>query len=203
MEPDGMIEHAMSHQKRLTRAEELERRIACVNAALDGIARDMAAMGALARAITAMLETSNCAVAKINHNDARPADRIVDDRENSPVHLIDDSGPARLTLNTKSPELTVNVAANQLQADSLQPRGRVAELIADGFFQTPRIGKEAYDYWKDRGFTSSSSRIYEALDSLTRDGFLVRVEKTKFQQHPALTVNKNGRKTTTITINYQ
>jgi hypothetical protein len=77
---------------------------------------------------------------------------------------------AQLTLKATTPVLRVEVSPRELKVDEDQPRGRVATLIADGFFQTPRIGKEAYDYWRDRGFSSSSSRIYEALESLMKDG---------------------------------
>jgi hypothetical protein len=97
----------------------------------------------------------------------------------------------------------VEVERRELEANHEQPRGRVAHLIADGFFQTARIKNEAYTYWKARGFTSSSARIYEAIDSLIKDGFLVGVEGGKVQQHPLLKVVKRGERTVTLTIHYK
>jgi hypothetical protein len=135
--------------------------------------------------------------ATVNAGASADAGEPVPDGESQQQH------PPRLTLNQTSPELVMEVQPRELKVDENQPRGRVATLIADGFFQTPRSGNEAYEYWKARGFSSSSSRIYEALESLMKDGLLVMVERKKYVQHPNLKVTRNGQKTVTLTINYK
>lgn len=82
------------------------------------------------------------------------------------------SEPAVLKVIAQKPELRVEIQRPTIEAkpDSLQ--GRIALLIADGFFDVGVSGYAVQKHWERFAFTVSPGSLYPALHELASLGFL-------------------------------
>lgn len=82
--------------------------------------------------------------------------------------------PALLRVLTIKPEIEVTVERKTVKVDNSKWLGRVAGLIAEGYFDTPRKAGEVFREASRRGMPGVAPRADEACKSLLTMGFLTR-----------------------------
>ncbi len=96
--------------------------------------------------------------------------------------------PALLRVLAERPELEVAVEKAVIEADGKTLKGRLALLIADGFFGEPRAGNAAYLELQRRGFSTAKPNVYREADKLAELGFLTK-EEGGYRAVPGMKVN--------------
>jgi len=89
--------------------------------------------------------------------------------------------PAVIKLLTLKPEIEVSVERQILQVDGQSLRGRLAKLIADGFFDVGRTNREAVKELARTGKTAHDSNVLREVRELISMGFLYRTAGDRFQ----------------------
>jgi hypothetical protein len=82
--------------------------------------------------------------------------------------------PVLLKAIASKPELEVAVKRVTIEADGDSLRGRLAKLIAEGFFDETIGGTSAHTELQRRGVGSAKPNVYKELDRLTSLGFLTK-----------------------------
>lgn len=82
--------------------------------------------------------------------------------------------PTLLKVLATKPEIDVEVTRETVQIDGKTWLGRVAQLVAEGWFDSPRKGQVVFEEAKRRGATGVGPRAYEACDKLLGMGFLTK-----------------------------
>lgn len=82
--------------------------------------------------------------------------------------------PGILALLRQQPELKVTVERRTIEASDATLYGRLACLIADGFFDEARAGNAAFVELQRRGQSTAKPNVYRELDKLTLQGFLTK-----------------------------
>jgi hypothetical protein len=80
--------------------------------------------------------------------------------------------PAILRLLKLVPEIEVTIKRQVIELNESTLVGRVAGLIAEGFFDTSSTANAAFAELKRRGFACAVPSVYRACDDLTLKGFL-------------------------------
>lgn len=88
--------------------------------------------------------------------------------------------PALIKLLASRPELQVSVERPVLEIDGKTLKGRLAQLIADGWFAGPKTGNAAFEELKRRGASTAKPNVYRELDKLAELGFVTK-EATGYQ----------------------
>lgn len=84
--------------------------------------------------------------------------------------------PKILQLLAVKPELRVAVERPVIDLEGDTLRGRLARLLADGFFKEPATGHRAFQEMERRAFRTSKPNVYKELDKLAELGFLTKEE---------------------------
>lgn len=84
--------------------------------------------------------------------------------------------PAVLKVLAIAPEIEISETRERIEVDGKSLRGRVARLIATGFFDETKTGNAAYKELKRTGTDPNSGNTYRELDNLVKMGFLTREE---------------------------
>jgi hypothetical protein len=84
------------------------------------------------------------------------------------------SDPQLLRVLLERPELEVKVARRTVTADASELSGRVALLIADGWFDDGKGATATATEMKRRGWDHDYRNVAKACDRLTSDGFFTR-----------------------------
>ena len=84
--------------------------------------------------------------------------------------------PALLQVLALKPQLVIEIKREKVTADGASWLGRVAQLIADGFFDSPKPSSVVYREAMRRGATGVAPRADEACKKLQAMGFLTREE---------------------------
>lgn len=83
--------------------------------------------------------------------------------------------PQVLDVLAERPEIEVRLIRPTVQLDGGTLRGKLALLISEGWFESPRNGNAAYSELRGRrGFPTAKPNVYRELDKLTEMGFLVK-----------------------------
>lgn len=101
--------------------------------------------------------------------------------------LVKDA-PALLKVLSVKPQLDVEVKRQVVNADGTSWLGRVAALIAEGYFDEPRKSSEVFREATRRGATGVAPRADEACKKLLAMGFLTR-EQDGFRAVDGMKVN--------------
>jgi hypothetical protein len=96
--------------------------------------------------------------------------------------------PAIMQLLANRPELRVNVQRTVIELDDSTLPGRVASMIAKGFFKEPRTGVAVANELKRLGMSQPKTNVYRALDRLNEQGFLT-AEPDGYQAVEGMKVN--------------
>ncbi len=104
------------------------------------------------------------------------------------ARLLKDA-PALIKLLTLKPEIEVTVERQVLQVDGQSLRGRLAKLIADGFFDVGRTNREAVKELARTGKTAHDSNVLREVRELISMGFLYRTAGDRFQSVANAKVN--------------
>lgn len=99
--------------------------------------------------------------------------------------------PLVLRVLKTQPEISVEIQRETVTLDGNTLRGKLAELIARGFFDEPRKGQAAYDeLWTRQHFQKAKSKpnVYNELNALAGMGFLTK-ESEGYQAVKAMRVN--------------
>jgi hypothetical protein len=80
--------------------------------------------------------------------------------------------PAVLRVLAQKPEIRVEVERPTIEAKPDSVQGRLALLLAKGFFDGGATGGDVQKEWTRRAFNVSPGTLYPALESLTQLGFL-------------------------------
>jgi hypothetical protein len=108
--------------------------------------------------------------------------------------LLSDPDPGILEVLARRPEIRVKVERPILQLDDSTLRGRLAHLVADGFFDEPAAGNAAFNELKRLGFAIARSgcrNVYREMNKLAEIG-IVTVEAGGYQKAPGAIVRKAG-----------
>ena len=98
------------------------------------------------------------------------------------------SDPQVLDVLAERPEIEVRLVRPTVQLDGETLRGKLAQLIAEGFFESAKNGNTAYSELRvRRGFPTAKPNVYRELDKLTEMGFLVK-EAGGYQAVPEMKV---------------
>jgi BMFP domain-containing protein YqiC len=113
----------------------------------------------------------------------KPADSVV------PVGVIDEDAmyerllarllkaPPLVKLSTSKPEIEVQRQRQVIEVSHSTLKGRLAGMIAEGFFDSPVTGSAAYSELRDRrGFSTSKPNVYRDLDGFAEMGFVTKEE---------------------------
>jgi hypothetical protein len=84
------------------------------------------------------------------------------------------SEPALLKLAMEVPQIEVSYERPTLEVDHKTLRGRLANLIAQGFFDEARTGSAAHSELTRRGFSTATPNVYKELDRLAEMGFVTK-----------------------------
>lgn len=101
---------------------------------------------------------------------------------------LTEEAPGLLQVLVTKLELTVTIQRRRIDADGTSAVGRVAQLIAEGWFDEPRSAYSAWNESKRRGFAGAAARMDEACKKLLEQGFLTR-ESDGFQAVDGMKVN--------------
>ena len=96
--------------------------------------------------------------------------------------------PAIIKLQTRKPELQVTETREIIDLSDTTLRGRLAKLIAKGFFDEPKNGNTAFNELKRLGFPTAKPNVYRECDALTAMGFLTK-EASGYQAVSDMKVN--------------
>jgi len=95
--------------------------------------------------------------------------------------------PGVLELITHRPELRVKIERQTIDMDDSTIVGRIARLLHEGYFKTPRNGPMVQKELKRRGCDQPTTNLYKPLNRLTEMGFLT-LEADGFQEVPEMKV---------------
>lgn len=85
--------------------------------------------------------------------------------------------PALVKLNTGKPEIEVHRQRQIIEVSHSTLKGRLAGMIAEGFFDAPITGSAAYAELRERrGFSTSKPNVYRELDGFAEMGFVTKEE---------------------------
>jgi hypothetical protein len=107
------------------------------------------------------------------------------------ARLVDDAtkDPLLLKVLTQRPELQVHVQRQVIEVDGEGLRGRVARLMAEGFFEREaQTTGSVLGELSRRGFSTAPPNVSKELGELTRMGFLTRDNKW-YRGVPEMKVN--------------
>ncbi|PSH05161.1 MAG: hypothetical protein CXZ00_03115 [Acidobacteria bacterium] len=93
-----------------------------------------------------------------------------------------------LQVRSERPELNVTVQRRVIDVDGSTLRGRTAQLIAAGWFDSPRRNVDLLKELHRRGFASAPPNISRELNGLAELGFLTK-EGEGYQAVPGMKVN--------------
>lgn len=96
--------------------------------------------------------------------------------------------PVLLKVLTIKPELEVHAEQMVLSIDGTTLKGRLAQAIANGYFDQPKTGNAAFEELKRRGVRTAKPNVYRELDKLAEMGFLTK-EATGYQLAPGAKVH--------------
>lgn len=82
--------------------------------------------------------------------------------------------PALLKVLAIKPELEVHVERRVIEGSGSTLFGRLAQLIAEGYFDEPKAGNAAYQELQRRGFSTAKPNVYREADKLALQGFLTK-----------------------------
>jgi len=103
--------------------------------------------------------------------------------------------PGVLELLTQQPEIKVTVQRSVLRLTTDNLQGKLAKLIAEGFFDSSANANQAFMELKRRGASVSVPNVYRELDGLTALGFLTKernARQTVYQRVSGMKVSKTG-----------
>jgi len=84
------------------------------------------------------------------------------------------SDPAILEVLVRRPEIQVRVEKRTIETSGDTLRGRLALLIAEGWFDTVKAGNAAHLELQRRGAGSAKPNVYRELDKLATEGFVTK-----------------------------
>jgi hypothetical protein len=85
--------------------------------------------------------------------------------------------PPLVKLSTSKPEIEVQRQRQVIEVSHSTLKGRLAGMIAEGFFDSPVTGSAAYSELRDRrGFSTSKPNVYRDLDNFAEMGFVTKEE---------------------------
>jgi hypothetical protein len=97
--------------------------------------------------------------------------------------------PVILNLLASRPELNVSVAVRTTSLTDETLKGKLAKLVADGYFDKPVNGYTAFNELKRRGVSVAKPNVYRELDNLSGMGFLTK-EDGGYQRVPGIKVTQ-------------
>jgi hypothetical protein len=105
------------------------------------------------------------------------------------ARLLQESPGLIISLAKRVPEIEVREVREKFTMDTTTPEGRVAFLIADGFFDVNRINAEVVKELAERGWPTLAPNVGRAFGSLTEKGFLSQKEKGRYRAVSGMKVN--------------
>jgi hypothetical protein len=99
-------------------------------------------------------------------------------RENAQLYqairhrLLKDAAVLRVL--AEKPTIRVEVVRSVVEASGSTLRGRLALLVAEGFFKSAATGNAAYVELQRRAFSTAKPNVYRELDKLAELGFLTK-----------------------------
>lgn len=118
-------------------------------------------------------------------NESLPAKVPAAEQPSTPGHAVDEEvlyqrfksrlikeAPALLCVLAAGPELEVTIERQVLDVNGSTLRGRLALMIADGYFDTARPGADAFKELGRNGFSTANPNVYRELKELAALGFL-------------------------------
>jgi hypothetical protein len=97
--------------------------------------------------------------------------------------------PALIKLLTVKAEIEVSVERQVIELDGSTLRGRLAKLIADGFFDAGKSNRDAVKELARTGKTAHDSNVLKEIRELISMGFLYRTPGDRFQATTEAKVN--------------
>jgi hypothetical protein len=94
-----------------------------------------------------------------------------------------------ITLLTEKPEINVNVRRKVIELDGTTLKGRLARMIAEGWFDEAKTGNAAYNELVRLGFSTAKPNVYRELDKLAELEFLTKEPTGGFQAVAGMKVN--------------
>jgi hypothetical protein len=101
--------------------------------------------------------------------------------------LVGDEVAMSLTRNV--PVIDVTVRKYVIEADDSTLRGRLAVLIAQGFFDSAQTGNSAFNELQRRGAGSAKPNVYREMDKLAELGFVTKEPSGGYLSVPGMKVN--------------
>jgi hypothetical protein len=105
------------------------------------------------------------------------------------ARLIEEAPGIVVALTKSVPEIEVREVRGKFTMDTTTPEGRIAYLIADGFFDANRINSEVVQELAERGWPTLAPNVGRAFGSLTEKGFLLSKEKGRYKAVAGMKVN--------------
>lgn len=96
--------------------------------------------------------------------------------------------PEAIKLLSEQPSIEITIERPVLEMDGSSLQGRLAKLIADGFFREPRPGPQVQKELARRGCDQPTTNIYRAMDKLAEMGFVTK-ESAGYQAVPEMKVS--------------
>ncbi len=103
------------------------------------------------------------------------------------ARLLAEKDPGVLAVLQRRPEIHVKVERPVMQIDTTSLRGKLAALIAEGFFDAPKNGNAAFLELKRRGASVASASVYRELGAIAQSGF-VTIESDGYRKAPGAVI---------------
>lgn len=103
--------------------------------------------------------------------------------------LLEEAPGIIVSLAKQAPEIEVREVREKISMDTTTPEGRVAFLIADGYFSVNRINADVVNELANRGMPTLAPNVKRAFDSLTEKGFLIAKDKGRYVAVEGMKVN--------------
>jgi hypothetical protein len=106
------------------------------------------------------------------------------------IARLQDSGeiPA-LNVSAEKPEITVTVQRKLIDLDGSTLKGRLAQMVAGGWFDEAKTGHSAYNELQRRGFATAKPNVYRELDALANWGFVTKEPSGGFLAVAGMKIN--------------
>jgi hypothetical protein len=94
-----------------------------------------------------------------------------------------------LNVSAEKPEITVTVQRKVIDLDGSTLKGRLAQMVAVGWFDEAKTGNSAYDELQRRGFATAKPNVYRELDALANWGFVTKEPSGGFLAVAGMKIN--------------
>lgn len=106
--------------------------------------------------------------------------------------IIAEKDPGVMEVIARRPELRVKIERAVVEVDESSLRGRLARLLAEGFFDSTETASAAYTELRRRGVSVAKPSVYAEMDKLTTLGIVTKEAGEGYRKSPDAIIKKSA-----------